>query len=208
MRRANRSRLQRGAVVEQEGFQGLAEVLDEMEAIDHLHRLGCPPANAVGIEVAPITADHGDRRMLGQPGRDAGGRAVRQQVHDPMRRQIDQDGAIPMAPPPGPLVDADGLQGWRAGTGAARTRRSSGGWTGGEPQAGGESGPGVPAQGHADRPESRDQPMGFAGVRGDQVRQALGEDATRTGPVPADEFPHVSWMWTARVPQGRSVRWR
>jgi hypothetical protein len=26
-----------------------------------------------------------------------------------------------------------------------------GGWTGGEPQAGGESGPGVPAEGHAYR---------------------------------------------------------
>ena len=120
----DRGGLQRRSVVEQEGFQGLAEVLDEMKAIDHLHRLGCPPANAVGIEVTAIATDDGDRRMLGQPGRDTGGRAVRQQVHDAMRREIDQDGAIAMAPPPGPLVDADGLQGWRWGIGAARTRRS------------------------------------------------------------------------------------
>ena len=47
-------------------------VVDEMKAIDHLHRLGCPPANTVGVELAPITTDDGDRRMLGQPGRDGG----------------------------------------------------------------------------------------------------------------------------------------
>ena len=39
----DRGRLERRSVVEQEGFQGLAEVLDEMEPIDHLHRLRCPP---------------------------------------------------------------------------------------------------------------------------------------------------------------------
>ena len=98
-------------MVDQEGFQRLAEVLDQMKPIDHLHGVGCPPANAVGVEVAPIATDDGDRRMLGEPGRDGGGRAVRQQVHDAMRRQIDQDGAIAMAPPPGPLVDADGVEG-------------------------------------------------------------------------------------------------
>ena len=37
------------SVVAQEDFQGLAEVLDEMEAIDHLYGLGRAPANAVRI---------------------------------------------------------------------------------------------------------------------------------------------------------------
>jgi hypothetical protein len=32
--------LKRRAVVEQDGFQCLADVVDEMEPIDHLHRLG------------------------------------------------------------------------------------------------------------------------------------------------------------------------
>jgi hypothetical protein len=85
----------------------------EREPIDDLHRLRCPPAHAVGVEVTAIGTDHGYGGMLGQPGRDAGGRAVRPQIHDPRRLQIDQDGAIPVAPPPGPLVHPDSLQDWR-----------------------------------------------------------------------------------------------
>ena len=168
MRRADRGRLERRSVVEQKGFQGLAEVLDEMEAIDDLHRLGGPPANAVGVEVTAITADDGDRRMLGQPGRHAGGRAVRQQVHDPMRREIDQDGAIAMAPPPGPLVHADGLQGWGGEDRGRPHEPEQGGGTGRQPQTSREPGARVPSQGHADRPQGRDEPLGFAGVGGDE----------------------------------------
>ena len=102
-----------GAFGDQEGFNGLAEVADEMEAVHDLHRLGCPSTNAVRIEVTAITADDGDRRLLFQPGRECRGRAVRQQVHDAVRRQINQDGAVAMTPPPGPLVDTNGLEGWR-----------------------------------------------------------------------------------------------
>jgi hypothetical protein len=86
-----------------------------MEAIDHLHRLGRAPANAVGVEVTAVPADDGDRRMLGEPGRDASRRAIPQEVYNPMTGQIDQDGAIAMAPPPGPLVHPNGPQGWGVG---------------------------------------------------------------------------------------------
>lgn len=80
-------------------------------------------------------------RMLGAPRRDGGGRAVRQEVDDAMRRQIDEDGAIPMAPPPGPLVDADGLQGWaREHSGCPHETQKCGG-TRRQPQAGRKSGP-------------------------------------------------------------------
>jgi len=89
-----------------------------MKPIDRLHRLGSPPANAIRVEVTPITADDGDRRMLGEPGH------------------------------------------------------------------------GLPAYGQADRSENRDEPVGFPGVGGDKVRQALREDAARTGGIPAHEFPH------------------
>jgi hypothetical protein len=94
-------------MVQQGRSQCPAEVLDEVEAIDHLYRLRRPSANAIGVEVTAIATDDGDRRMLGQPGGDAGRRAVWQEVDHPMRQEIDQDGAVPMAPPPGPLVDAD-----------------------------------------------------------------------------------------------------
>jgi hypothetical protein len=54
----------------------------------------------------------------------------------------------------------------------------------------GEPGPSLSAYGHADRSENRDEPVGFAGVSGDQAREALREDAARTGGIPAHEFPH------------------
>ncbi|HEX2186913.1 MAG TPA: hypothetical protein VHN78_15565, partial [Chloroflexota bacterium] len=53
-RRAYRGRLEHRSVVDEERFQRLAEVLDEMKPIDQLHRLGGPPANTVGVEIAPI----------------------------------------------------------------------------------------------------------------------------------------------------------
>jgi SAM-dependent methyltransferase len=92
--------------------QGAAQVLG-VNISPEMVRLGRAPAHAVGVEVTAITTDDADRRMLGQPGRHAGSGAVRQQVHDAMRLQINQDGAIPMAPPPGPFVDTDDLEGWR-----------------------------------------------------------------------------------------------
>jgi hypothetical protein len=107
----NCGRLQHGSPGDQEGFDGFAEVLHEMKAIDDLHRLRCTLTNAVRIEGTPIPTDHGDRGMLGKPGRDGGSRAVQQEVDDAMGRQIDEDGAIPMASPPRPLVHAHRLEG-------------------------------------------------------------------------------------------------
>jgi hypothetical protein len=110
--RANGRPLQHGSLGDQEGFDGFAEILHEMKAIDDLHRVGCPLANAVRIQGTPIPTNHGDRGMLGQPGRERCDRTVRQEVDDAMRRQIDQDGAIPMASPPRPLVHAHRLEAW------------------------------------------------------------------------------------------------
>jgi hypothetical protein len=120
-------------VVEEEGFQGLAEVLDEMEAIDHLYSRRRAPANAVSVQVAPIAADHGDRPMLCQPGRDAGGRAVRQQADDVVVREVDQNRAVAMPSPPGPLVDTNDPEGWRGRDRRPPDQAEQGGWTGGEP---------------------------------------------------------------------------
>ena len=39
-----------------------------MKAVDDLDRLGYPPANPAGVEVAPIATDSRDRRMSDQPG--------------------------------------------------------------------------------------------------------------------------------------------
>ena len=179
-----------------------------MKPIDHLHGLGRAPANAVGVEVAPITTDHGDRRMLGQPGRDAGGRAVRQEVDDAMRQQIDQDGAIAMAPPPGPLVDTNGLEGWGVGIGAARTSRSRVDGLVGSRRRAASRAPACPPSARpiarravTNRWVLRAYVATRSGRRSVKIRRAQARLRQRN-------FRTVSWIRTARVPQGRSVRRR
>jgi hypothetical protein len=39
---ADRRGLQRASMVDEEGLQRLAEIVDQVKAIHHLHRLGCP----------------------------------------------------------------------------------------------------------------------------------------------------------------------
>jgi hypothetical protein len=121
--RPDRGGLERRSVVEQDGCQDLTEVLDAMEPVDDLHGRRRPTAHAVGVEVAAIAADDGEHRLLTQPGRHAGSGAVRQQVHDVRRHHIDQDGARPMAPPPGPRVDADDPQDCAQSLGVTAIRR-------------------------------------------------------------------------------------
>jgi hypothetical protein len=43
-RRADRRRPERRPVVDQEGLQGLAEVLHQRQPLDHVYGVGCPPA--------------------------------------------------------------------------------------------------------------------------------------------------------------------
>jgi hypothetical protein len=161
-----------------------------MEAIDDLHRLGCPLANAVRIQGTPIATDDGDRRMLGKPDGYCRRRVLREQVHHPMVHEIDHDGAKAPTSAPRPLVHADGLEGW-SGRYRGRTHETQkGGWTGRQLQAGREPGPRLPAQSHADRPQDGDQPGGFAGGWRHEIRQALRENAACAGWLAAHKLPY------------------
>jgi hypothetical protein len=149
-----------------------------------------PPANTVGIEFAPIATDDGDRRMLGEPDGDGGGRAVRQEVDDPMGRQIDEDGAIPMASPPRPLVHSDELQGRGMGDHGCAHESQQGSRTRRQPQAGREPGACIPSQGDANGPQGRDQSTGAPSRHGDQRGQALREDVSGACGRAAHECAH------------------
>lgn len=128
-------------------------------------------------------------RMLGAPRRDGGGRAVRQTVDDARRRPIDEEGTIPMASPPRPLVHPNGLQGWGAGHQSRSYQPEPWGRTGGGPQAGGESGARLPSQDDADGLQGRDQPTGLPGIHGNQLGPALREHAADACGLAAHEFP-------------------
>src|ERR1017187_442710 len=80
-----------------------------MKTIRDLDRLRSAAAGAVGIEPAPVTADHFCAGMRLQPSRKAIGRAIRQEVNGSVGFEIDQDGAVSLAFAPRPIVNADGL---------------------------------------------------------------------------------------------------
>src|SRR5262245_372728 len=120
-------------------------VLDEMEPLNPLYGLGHTPTHASRVQITPITADHPNRRMLGTPCRDAGRRAVRQPVDDTMGRQINEDGASAMTPPPGPRIDTNSLEGWGVGPRGCPHQPEQGRGTGGELPVGREPGSCLPA---------------------------------------------------------------
>jgi hypothetical protein len=106
-----------------------------------------------------------------------------------------------VAPPPGPLVDANGLQGWGVGHRGRPHQAESGGGTGGEPPVGRESGASAPAEGHGDRLQGRDDAIGVPRIRRDDVREALRENAARTGEGSAEDLPDRELdMYGARPP--------
>jgi hypothetical protein len=87
-------------------FDGLGEVLPQMEPVRHLDRVRCAGAGPFGIGAGPVPADHLRLRMLGQPGGQRGGVAARQQVNDSAVLAVDQDGAIVLATPDREVIDA------------------------------------------------------------------------------------------------------
>jgi hypothetical protein len=94
-----------------------------------------------------------------------------------------------VAPPPGPLINADGLQGWGVWCRGRPHQPEEGGRTGRQPQAGRELGARLPAEGEADGLQGVDQPHGFAGIRRGEGRQTLGKDTARTRYMAAHELP-------------------
>jgi hypothetical protein len=48
-------------------FGGVAEVLQQVEAVSDLPSLGCPSGSPQGIQTTTVTAHHFDRRMLLEP---------------------------------------------------------------------------------------------------------------------------------------------
>jgi hypothetical protein len=57
-------RLEGGPLVVQKGLDGLPQVFDQMKPVDHLHGLGSPLPDALGVEGTPVTTDHRDSGML------------------------------------------------------------------------------------------------------------------------------------------------
>jgi len=89
------------------GLQRLGQVLQEVEAVGDLHRLGRAAPDAVGVGAGAIAGDHRDAGVLAQPRRQGARLAVGQQRHRPPPLQVDQHGAVAVALAQGPIIDAE-----------------------------------------------------------------------------------------------------
>ena len=101
-----------------------------MPAVSDLNRLGSAHGRPTRILARAVAGDHLDRAALLEPGGQAFGGALRQQVGDPPGLQIDQDGAVGVTlPAPSRRRRARGASGSRAAASrapdAARCRRWS-----------------------------------------------------------------------------------
>lgn len=76
----------------------------EMEPVGHLLRVGCPLGGGQRKGAGAVAADYLDAGMRLQSGGNRGPLHIRQQVHDPMGFQVDEDGAIAAAFAPGPFI--------------------------------------------------------------------------------------------------------
>ena len=174
------------------GLQRLGQVLQQVEAVGDLHRLGRAAPGAVGVGAGAVARHDLDPGVLAQPAGEGLRLAVGQQRHRPPPLQVDQHGAVAVALAQRPVVDPEdrgrdlGRRGRRPDQpqqGVARGRHEQGA---AQPGAGGA------AQREADRrlPAGEARRPARPG-RGD-ARQALGEDAAlaarrcrRTGGAPA-----------------------
>ena len=95
-------------------FNGLAQVLDEMETVCDLQGLRCTLTCGLRISATTIPTDDFNLRVLPQPARTAFNAPIRKNINYGLPLEIDDDGSVSLR-----------LAGWRAN-----------GWTAGRARAG------------------------------------------------------------------------
>ena len=180
-------RAQAGGVRREGGLQRLRQVLQEVETVGDLRRLGRAAPGAVGVGAGAVARHDRDPGVVPQPAGEGLGLAVGQQRHRPPPLQVDQHGAVAVALAQRPVVDPEdsrGDLGWQRGgpdqpqQGVARGRHEQ---SAAEPSAGGT------AQREADRRLPRGEARRPASPGRGGAGQALGEDAPLAAGVVAEQ---------------------
>ena len=94
------------------GFDGFAEILQEMPAIGDLHGVRRPLGHPGGVGFCPIPCHDGHLGMGLEPSGHGLGGAVLEQIDRAVPVQIHHDRAIGVAFAFRPIVDADGTRLW------------------------------------------------------------------------------------------------
>ena len=95
------------------GTDGIAEIAQQMPAIGYLDRFRRALPDPVRVGTGAVACDDLDAGMLAQPISKGFGLPIRQQVHDLVTLEVDEDGAVATPTPPGPIIYAENLRRWR-----------------------------------------------------------------------------------------------
>ncbi len=174
-----------------DGADGFAEIAQEMPAVRDLDRVGGALAHAVRVGAGPVACDDLDPGMLAKPLGQGFGLPIGQEVDNGVALEIDQGGAIPMAAPPGPVIDGEDARRGRllvvvadaADQPQQRVRAGRHGQSLAQPPAG------LAAERQADMALQAAQSLGSACASRGDTGQALGEGLAGTGRVEAAEPP-------------------
>jgi len=175
----------------QQPLEGLAQVLDAVEAVGDLDGGGRALPCAVGIRPASIPCDDLDARMGREPGGEGRRRPVGQEIDRPMPLQVDEDGAKHLPASIAPIVHAQHARRRRGHEVRPADRIDEGVVADDRADGGEEAGGGSPAEGEGERREQRAQPRGAPPVRRDKYGETLGEDTPRTARRGAAPAPGV-----------------
>ena len=160
--------------------QGVGHIVQEMPAICGLDGRGGALADAIGVGAGTVAGDDLDARMGFQPCGNGVGLTVRQKVDGAVTFEIDDDGAVTLAPASCPVIDPDDPRcrdrhhGHRADQAqqCVATDRYS--------EPGGQPGARISASTQCNGALRLGKPPGAPDPRGRHRGQRLGEDAAGT----------------------------
>ncbi len=90
--------------------EGRTSIFEKMPAVGNLDGLGSAFGRRVAVTTATIAADNLDLGMVLEPGRHRTDLTISQQVNDSVLFEIADNRSVPVATPPGKVIDADDLR--------------------------------------------------------------------------------------------------
>lgn len=109
----------------QEAFEGIAEVLQEMEAVSDLCGIRRAACRAIRREIATVPGDYPDTERCTQPRGDGIGGTIRQEINRRVPFEVTEDRAVTSPFRPCPVSMPSTCGGTASGSDIARTSRSS-----------------------------------------------------------------------------------
>jgi hypothetical protein len=153
-----------------------------MPAIRDLQGIRCALPDTVCVGAGAVARDDLHSAMALQPRREGRGLAIGQKVDHPVALQIDQDGAVVLAAPPGPVIDRQhARRNWR-GRSRAMHQAQQGIGAGRHGQPPGKAGSCLPAQSKTELALHLGQPCAATCRARRDGSQGLGKGLTRGSP--------------------------